>query len=240
MRGLAKLFVMQLKLYLREPVAFFFSLAYPALLLLLFGFIFGNDPSPDFWGVNFGINRPDISDKHWIYYPEKEYLFHRISFPMNFSSSLVPPGTSSITVEVAGSRHKPINQDTMVADVIRDLLKTPFLESEEEIISQSVLELNPAYVIYHIEHREDVVGVEHLEAVDELDVLGEHGPGAFLVHAHRERVDLARLEHHFFDVEDDVGHVLDHVGDGGELMQSAVDADGRGGCALQRGEQHAA
>lgn len=54
MRGLWKLFVMQLKLYLREPVAFFFSLAYPALLLLLFGFIYGNDPAPEFWGRNFG------------------------------------------------------------------------------------------------------------------------------------------------------------------------------------------
>jgi ABC-2 type transport system permease protein len=54
MRGLWKLTVMQLKLYLREPVAFFFSLAYPALLLLFFGFIYGNDPSPEFWGRDFG------------------------------------------------------------------------------------------------------------------------------------------------------------------------------------------
>ncbi len=54
MRGVMKFFEMQLKLYLREPVAFFFSLAYPALLLLLFGFIFGNDPDPEFWGRNFG------------------------------------------------------------------------------------------------------------------------------------------------------------------------------------------
>jgi ABC-2 type transport system permease protein len=45
---------MQFKLYLREPVAFFFTLAYPALLLLLFGFIFGNQPDPEFWGLNFG------------------------------------------------------------------------------------------------------------------------------------------------------------------------------------------
>lgn len=54
MRGLWKLFVMQFKLYLREPVAFFFTMAYPALLLLLFGFIYGNDPAPEFWGRNFG------------------------------------------------------------------------------------------------------------------------------------------------------------------------------------------
>jgi ABC-2 type transport system permease protein len=54
MRCLLKLFVMQLKLYLREPVAFFFSLAYPALLLLLFGSIYGNTPAPAFWGRNIG------------------------------------------------------------------------------------------------------------------------------------------------------------------------------------------
>lgn len=54
MRGFRKLFVMQFKLYLREPIAFFFSLAYPALLLLLFGYIYGNDPAPEFWGRNFG------------------------------------------------------------------------------------------------------------------------------------------------------------------------------------------
>jgi ABC-2 type transport system permease protein len=54
MCGLWKLTVIQFKLFLREPVAFFFSLAYPALLLLLFGFIYGNDPAPEFWGRYFG------------------------------------------------------------------------------------------------------------------------------------------------------------------------------------------
>jgi ABC-2 type transport system permease protein len=54
MQGFRKLLLMQFKLYLREPIAFFFSLAYPALLLLFFGAIYGNDPTPEFWGRNFG------------------------------------------------------------------------------------------------------------------------------------------------------------------------------------------
>ena len=54
MHSIFKLFVVQFKLYLREPIAFFFSLAYPSLLLLLFGFIYGNEPSPAFWGRDFG------------------------------------------------------------------------------------------------------------------------------------------------------------------------------------------
>lgn len=39
--------VMELKLYLREPSAFFFTLIFPLLLMLLFGSIWGNDPFPE-------------------------------------------------------------------------------------------------------------------------------------------------------------------------------------------------
>jgi len=132
------------------------------------------------FGVNFGINRPRISDKHWIYYPEKEYLFHRISFPMNFHPSLAPPDNSSITVEVAMSRHKPINLDTMVQDVIRDLKKTPFLESEEEIVTQSVLKLNPAYVVYHLRHREDVDALKGFLLENGIYACGRFGDWEYL------------------------------------------------------------
>jgi ABC-2 type transport system permease protein len=46
MRGLIQLTVMNFKLYLREPIATFFTLAFPPLLVLLFGAMYGNDPSP--------------------------------------------------------------------------------------------------------------------------------------------------------------------------------------------------
>ncbi|GAG71514.1 unnamed protein product, partial [marine sediment metagenome] len=35
--------------------------------------------------VNLGIDRPNITDKHWMYFYEDDFVFHRISFPMNFS-----------------------------------------------------------------------------------------------------------------------------------------------------------
>jgi len=49
-RGLGKLIVVQIKLYLREPTAAFFSIFFAPLLLLLFGAIYGNKPSPFFGG----------------------------------------------------------------------------------------------------------------------------------------------------------------------------------------------
>jgi ABC-2 type transport system permease protein len=50
MRGFTQLTAASLKLYLREPIAAFFTMAFPVLMLVLFGSIYGNDPSPLFGG----------------------------------------------------------------------------------------------------------------------------------------------------------------------------------------------
>lgn len=50
MRSFGKLTYVNLKLSLREPMAMFFTLAFPPLLVLLFGAMYGNDPSAMFGG----------------------------------------------------------------------------------------------------------------------------------------------------------------------------------------------
>lgn len=53
MRSLSRLTVVQMKLYLREPMAAFFTLVWAPMMLLLFGFIYGNEPTPFFGGLGF-------------------------------------------------------------------------------------------------------------------------------------------------------------------------------------------
>lgn len=53
LRGLGAMFLTEMKLFIREPAAAFFTLAFPLILLLVFGSIFGNDPEADYrgWGA---------------------------------------------------------------------------------------------------------------------------------------------------------------------------------------------
>ena len=53
MRGLSKLTWIEMKLFLREPLAAFFTLVFPLLLFVLFGNIFGNTPSTEYKGFGF-------------------------------------------------------------------------------------------------------------------------------------------------------------------------------------------
>lgn len=50
MRGFFKLLWVEIKIYLRQPEGFFFTLVFPLLLLFLFGSIYGNKPNPFFGG----------------------------------------------------------------------------------------------------------------------------------------------------------------------------------------------
>lgn len=50
MRGLLPLTGVQARLYVREPMATFFTLAFAPLLLVLFGLIYGNEPNEVFGG----------------------------------------------------------------------------------------------------------------------------------------------------------------------------------------------
>lgn len=62
MRGFTQLILSNFKLYLRQPIATFFTFAFPPFLILIFGAIFGNDPSPLFGGYgSMDISMPAYS-----------------------------------------------------------------------------------------------------------------------------------------------------------------------------------
>jgi protoporphyrinogen oxidase len=100
------------------------------------------------YDINLGIKRPRLSDKHWIYFPEKKYRFYRVGFPMNFSVNMTPPGCSSMYVEIGFPPDKPFDEARALKDAVRGLLECGLLQSESEIVSKCLLRIPVAYVTY--------------------------------------------------------------------------------------------
>jgi protoporphyrinogen oxidase len=97
---------------------------------------------------NMGIARPSLSTKHWIYFPEKKYPFYRIGFYHNFSSHLVPPECGSLYGEFAYLRASP----SAIADTLacaQTKVKQLFHISEHEVITEKVITIPHAYVIFN-------------------------------------------------------------------------------------------
>ncbi len=107
--------------------------------------------------VNLGINRPNISPYHWVYYADADILFHRIYFPSNLSPHMAPPENSSVSVEVSIPQNKEheIDETQLTSRVIADLIKVNILRKSDTVIAQKVLKVHPAYIIYNHSHQED-------------------------------------------------------------------------------------
>jgi len=116
--------------------------------------------------VNVGVDREAISDKHWIYYYEDEFPFHRLSLPANFSPDCVPAGKSSIATEVAFSDVRPLDKDTAVEKTIEGLIASKLITPDDNISLVHTEEILPAYIIYDLNHAKYVALIR--------DYLGEH------------------------------------------------------------------
>ncbi len=130
--------------------------------------------------VNLGIDRPNLSDKHWIYVPEGEFVFHRIFFPMNFSPQNAPPGKSSVSAEISVSKYKSIEKQDLEERVISDLTRMGILRLDDTIRVRNVMELSPAYVIYDLTHRGNVNLIHKFLKENDIYPCGRYGDWEYL------------------------------------------------------------
>ncbi|MFO0700120.1 MAG: FAD-dependent oxidoreductase [Nitrospira sp.] len=104
------------------------------------------------YNLNMAVGREQVSDKHWLYFPEPEFPFYRVGFPMNFSPSLGQPGCSSMYVEISHrpTEHQSIDQLTVQARA--GLERAGILQSSDDIVVSDLKDLHYAYV-YFDHHR---------------------------------------------------------------------------------------
>ncbi len=126
------------------------------------------------FAVLLGVRRPEISDKHWVYFHEDKFVFHRISFPMNFSPTLAPDGCSSIMAEISHSPHRDMSGRDLVADTIAGLRDAEVIRDDDEIVFGRVSPITPAYVIYTLDHQRAVATIREW-----LDAIGIRTVGRF-------------------------------------------------------------
>ena len=105
--------------------------------------------------VNIGVNKPALTTKHWIHFPEPHISFFRISFPFNFAEGLVPEGTSSIQAEVAYRGEQP-DRSKLIKRVQKDLYELGVIPPGTEVISKEIIFMPYGYVIYDHNRRKSV------------------------------------------------------------------------------------
>lgn len=97
---------------------------------------------------NLGINRPELSTKHWVYFPEKKFHIYRMGFWHNFSKNMAPDGTSSVYGEISvkpnsGEKLKKSLENKAIQQVLNF-----FKVDKSELTVKQTNFLDHAYVTY--------------------------------------------------------------------------------------------
>jgi UDP-galactopyranose mutase len=99
--------------------------------------------------VNIGVARENISDKHWIYYPE-DAVFHRIFVQGNASPECNAPGGFGFTCEISYSPWKPLpcEHEELIRRCIADCIKVGMIRADDVILAANETDMPYAYVVY--------------------------------------------------------------------------------------------
>jgi len=97
--------------------------------------------------VNVGVQKPNLTEKHWIYFPEKEFLFHRIFVQGNASPKVCPEGCFSYTAEITYNQRKKIDFNTAGQQTVDGLIQAGLMSKNDKIDVVDLIDIPVAYVV---------------------------------------------------------------------------------------------
>lgn len=127
------------------------------------------------YNLNIGINRANISDKHWIYFPEGKYPFYRAGFLTNFSRNLAPKGASSMYIEVSRRPDERVHLPSFERSIIDGLRACGILRASDKIISKLWIPIRCGYVVYDFNRTPAVNAIFPYLAKRGVESIGRYG-----------------------------------------------------------------
>ncbi|MBN1879067.1 FAD-dependent oxidoreductase [bacterium] len=97
--------------------------------------------------VNVGIRRSSITEKHWIYFPEPEFLFHRVFVQGNAAPQVCPQGCFSFTAEITYNSKKEVDINSAGLTTLDGLIRAGLLNENDPVDVVDLIDIPVAYIV---------------------------------------------------------------------------------------------
>jgi len=148
-----------------------------------------------------GQPREELARKCWMYFPEDNCPFYRVTVFSNYSPNNVPDIRQhwSLMAEVSESPHKPVKQEQLLEAVIQGALNTKLIASRDEIVSTWYYRAGHGYPTPGLER--DAVLAEILPFFEAEDVYSRGRFGLW-------KYEVSNQDHSFMQGVELVEHLL--------------------------------
>jgi len=154
-------------------------------------------------GVGLHGNAPEaLAKKCWMYFPESNCPFYRVTHFSHYSPNNVPDSSTlwSLMAEVSESVYRPVDTRTIAADVVRGLIATRLIESEAQVHHVWQMRLEHGYPVPSLHRDRGLSGIESTLAARGVFSRGRFGAWKYEVsnqdHSFAQGVEVvdARLD----------------------------------------------
>jgi protoporphyrinogen oxidase len=126
-----------------------------------------------------GKPKAELATKCWMYFPEVNSPYYRITVFSNYSPNNVPDINTqwSLMTETSQSSAKPVNRATLIEDTIKALLEDDLIQSREDIISTFEISYEYGYPTPSV-NRDQILD-QVLPALEKYDIYSRGRFGAW-------------------------------------------------------------
>jgi len=141
--------------------------------------------------VGVRVDRPAETSKCWMYFPETDAPFYRVTYLSNYSPEVVPDHTRqhSLLAEISHSEFKPENRDTIIDQTLEGMVNTRLLTEDDvrdRVVDTFVIERDYTYPTPSLE-RDGVLRAVH-PALHERGIFSRGRFGAW-------RYEVGNMDH---------------------------------------------
>lgn len=129
-----------------------------------------------------GMSSPKTKDYSWVYFPDEDGLFHRVSFPSNYSPKVAPEDHCSLLAEITchkGDKIWRMSDKELVEHAVERLDKLEVIRKGDVVFSD-VSRMTPAYIIYDLEFEKNIETVRDFVKKLGIEICGRFGEFQYL------------------------------------------------------------
>jgi protoporphyrinogen oxidase len=124
------------------------------------------------------VNKPQVSDDNWLFFPEPEFVFNRLFEQKNCSPDMAPADRTALCMEITCRPDDPTwraTRDQLFAQTVANL-KTAKLVDPRDIVEHFQLRLPHAYPIWDVHCQGNLETVmDYLDQFENLYSIGRQG-----------------------------------------------------------------
>lgn len=124
------------------------------------------------------VGKPRLFNDNWIFFPEDEFIFNRLSEQKGFSESMIPEDKTVLTVEITCETNNEIynaSKEDLFKKVITDLEKAGILK-KSDVLDFFIVKLKNIYPVYDLDFKKNMdIILEYLKSIKNLYTNGRQG-----------------------------------------------------------------